>query len=99
VSVTVIYSIEAADGKADELLAIVRQGRDFAATVEGSEGFEVFQGHDDSHRFVMVEHWSSVEAHQRHFETNVKGSGVLDAAEALMTRPFPPSHESYYVLA
>jgi quinol monooxygenase YgiN len=97
-SVTAIYSIEAADGKADELLAILRQGRDFTATVEGSEGFDVFQGKDDPHKFVMLEHWSSVEAHQAHFEKNVEGAGVLDTAEALMARPFPPPQESYYLL-
>ena len=97
-SVTAIYSIEAAEGKADELLALLRQGRDFTATVEGSEGFEVFEGKDDPLKFVMIEHWSSPEAHQEHFEKNVKGAGVLDAAEALMARPFPPPAESYYVL-
>jgi quinol monooxygenase YgiN len=97
-SVTAIYSIEAAKGKADELLAILRQGRDFTATIEGSEGFDVFQGKDDPHKFVMLEHWSSVEAHQAHFDKNVKGAGVLDTAEALMARPFPPPQESYYLL-
>jgi quinol monooxygenase YgiN len=97
-SVTAIYSIEAAQGKADELLAMLQQGRDFTATVDGSEGFDVFQGRDDPNRFVMVEHWSSPEAHQAHFEKNVKGAGILDAAEDLMARPFPPPTESYYVL-
>ena len=97
-SVTAIYSIEAAEGKADELLAILKQGRDFTATVEGSEGFDVFQGKDDPHKFVMAEHWSSVEAHQEHFEKNVRGAGVLDTAEALMAKPFPPPQDSYYVL-
>jgi hypothetical protein len=43
-SVAAIYSIEAAEGKAEELLAMLQQGRDFAGTVEGSEGFDVFQG-------------------------------------------------------
>jgi quinol monooxygenase YgiN len=97
-SVAAIYNVRAAEGKSDELLAILRQGRDFAATVEGSEGFEVFQGMEDPHKFVMVEHWSSVRAHQAHFEANVKGTGVLDSAEALMAGPFPSPHESYYVL-
>jgi quinol monooxygenase YgiN len=97
-SVAAIYSIEAAEGKAEELLAMLQQGRDFAGTVEGSEGFDVFQGRDDPTKFVMIEHWSSVEAHQKHFDENVKGAGVLDSAEALMARPFPPPHESYYVL-
>jgi quinol monooxygenase YgiN len=96
-SVTVIYSFQAAQGKADELLAILRQGRDFSATVEGCEGFEVYQGHDDPRRFVMVERWATVDAHQSHFEQNVKGSGVLDAAEALMTGPFQVA-DAYYEL-
>ena len=98
ISVTAIYSIEAAEGKAEELLAILKQGRDFTATVDGSESFDVFQGMDDPHKFVMVEHWNSVEAHQTHFEMNVKGAGVLDTAEALMAKPFPPPQESYYLL-
>jgi quinol monooxygenase YgiN len=97
-SVTAIYSIEAAEGKAEELLAVLKQGRDFSASVDGSEGFDVFQGKDDPHKFVMVEHWSSVEAQQAHFDANVKGAGVLDTAEALMTQPLPPPQESYYLL-
>jgi hypothetical protein len=36
-SVTAIYSFEAAPGKADELLALLQQGREFAASVEGFE--------------------------------------------------------------
>ena len=84
-SVTVIYDFRAAEGKADELLAMLREGRDFSATGEGFEAFDVYQGHDDPHRFVMVERWTSVDAHRSHFEKNVKGSGLLDKAEALMT--------------
>jgi hypothetical protein len=46
----------------------------------------------------MVEHWSSTEAHQAHFEKNVKEAGVLETAEALTAKPFPPPAESYYLL-
>jgi quinol monooxygenase YgiN len=97
-SVTAIYSFRAAEEKAEELVAMLQQGRDFAMTVEGCEGFEVFQGKDDPNRFVMTESWASVEDHRSHFEKNVKASGVLDHAEALMSGPFPPPDESYYVL-
>ena len=45
----------------------------------------------------MVERWASVDAHQEHFETNVRASGVLDAAQALMTAPFQVD-DAYYVL-
>jgi quinol monooxygenase YgiN len=96
-SVTVIYSIQAKQGKADDLLAMLQQGRDFSAGAEGYEAFDVYQGKDNPHRFVMIERWASVEAHQAHFEQNVKGSGVLDAAEALITAPFPVE-DAYYVL-
>jgi quinol monooxygenase YgiN len=97
-SVTAIYSFQAADGKADELVAMLQQGRDFSMTVEGCECFEVFQGKDDPNKFVMTERWASVEDHRSHFETSVKASGVLEHAEALMTEPFPPPDESYYLL-
>jgi quinol monooxygenase YgiN len=97
-SVTAIYSFEAAERKAEELAAMLQQGRDFTMTIEGCEGFEVFQGKDDSNRFVMTERWASVEDHRSHFEKNVRASGVLDHAEALMTEPFPLPDESYYVL-
>ena len=97
-SVTAIYSLQAAEGKAEELVAMLQQGRDFSMTVEGCEGFEVFQGKDDPNMFVMTERWASVEDHQSHFESNVKASGLLERAEALMTEPFPPPDESYYLL-
>ena len=96
-SVTVIYSFEAAPGKAEDLLAVLRQGRDFSSTVEGFEAFEVYQGSNDPQRFVMVERWASIEAHQAHFETNVRATGVLDAAEALMAGPFEVG-DAYYEL-
>jgi quinol monooxygenase YgiN len=97
-SVAVIYSFQATPGKAGDLLALLLQGRDFAATVEGFETFDVYQGKDDPHLFVMVERWTSKETHQAHFERNVKASGVLAMAEALMVEPFKVGEEAYYVL-
>jgi quinol monooxygenase YgiN len=35
-----------------------------SATVEGFEAFDVYQGDEDPHRFVMVERWASVDAHK-----------------------------------
>jgi quinol monooxygenase YgiN len=94
-SVAVIYEFHAADGRARELLELLRQGRDFGRTVEGCEGFDVYQSNSDPHRFVMIESWISPEAHQSHFEKNVKATGVLDAAMALMARPPDLSDASY----
>ena len=96
--VTAIYRFRAAPGKADELLAMLRQGRDFALSVDGCEAFEIQQGTSDPHEFAMLERWASPEAHLEHFDTNVKRSGVLDAAEALMTEPFPSPERSHFVM-
>lgn len=95
-SVTVFFTFQAAPGNADELLALLLQGRDFGLTVPGCEAYEIHQGSDDPHRFVMVERWSSPDAHREHFEKNVVASGVLDKATALMVDlPEPPI---YYLL-
>ena len=79
--------MEAAEGKSAELLALLQQGRDFTLTVDGCEGFDVYQGKDDRHQLLMVERWVSLEAHQVHFKKNVMASGLLDRCVALMTGP------------
>jgi quinol monooxygenase YgiN len=86
-SVTIIYNFQAVHEKAEPLLALLREGRDLGVTVEGCEAFDVYQGHDDPHKFVMVERWTSVQAHQAHFQKNVRASGVLDSVAALMIGP------------
>jgi quinol monooxygenase YgiN len=45
-------------------------GRDVALAQDGCEGFEIYQGQNDTNRFMLVEHWSSVEKHA-HFQKNV----------------------------
>jgi len=97
-SVTAIYTLQAKETKADELLALLEQARDLTLTVDGCEGFDVYQGKDDRNRFVMVERWASVDIHQAHFEKNAKGSGWLDGVEALMNAPFARPQDSYYLL-
>jgi len=91
VSFTLVYDFEARDGKADELLGPLIGGRDFGRSVEGCESFEVYQGAEDPHRFVMVETWASADAQRAHFETNVLPSGVLDKVGALVVGPIQPS--------
>ena len=90
-SVTVFFDFRAAPGHADELLTLLLQGRDFGLTVPGCEAYEIHQGSDDPHRFMMVERWTSPEAHRKHFEKNVVASGVLDKATSIMVEaPAPP---------
>jgi quinol monooxygenase YgiN len=95
VSVTVIYEFLAAPGRARELLENLRQGRDFARAVEGCESFEIYQADTDPHRLVMIETWTSADAHQEHFEKNVQATGVLDQAVALMAKQ-PEISGTYY---
>ena len=94
-SVTVFYDFQAAPGRAEELLALLRAGRDFGLTVPGCEDYEVHQSETDPHRLMMVERWASPQAHRAHFEQNVVASGVLEQATALMVRP--PDPPVYYV--
>lgn len=86
-SVTTSYEFQATAGNAEALLSLLRQGRALALNVEGCEGFDLFQGLDDPHLFVMTEHWTSVDAHEAHAENNLRASGILQAAEALMIEP------------
>jgi quinol monooxygenase YgiN len=96
-SLTAIYPIRAKKGKESELLQMLQQGRDFALTVDGCEGFEIFQHKDDPGDLLMTETWSTDDAHQAHFDQNVRGSGVLERAERLMDQPFPTPAGSYYL--
>lgn len=86
-SITMIVNFQAAEGKADALLPLLRQGRDFSLKAEGCEAFSLYQDQDDPNTFVMVERWTSDEAHHTHFQTNVKGSGHLDKILPLLARP------------
>ena len=87
VSVIQLVRMEAASGKADELLRLLQQGRDFTLTVDGCEAFDLYQGKDDPHQLLMIERWVSIDAHQVHFEKNVMATGLLDRCTALMTGP------------
>ena len=97
-SVGVIYRFRARDGKAAELLTLLQGARDFSLTVDGCEGFVVYQGKDEPHLFVMVETWRSEQIHEAHFEKNARGSGWLAQVEALMTQPLEPLQASRFVL-
>lgn len=93
-SVTAFFPFQAAPGNADKLLALLLQRRDEA--VPGREAYEIHQGVDDPHQLMMVERWTTREAHQADFEKNVLASGMLDTVMALMTGP--PAQPVYYEL-
>jgi quinol monooxygenase YgiN len=82
-----IVSFQAAEGKAEALRPLLQQGRDFSRKAKGCEAFDLYQGQDDPHQFVMVQRWASAEAHHVHFEKNVKASGHLDKILPLLAKP------------
>lgn len=85
--ITVIVTTRAAPKRYDELLAVLREGRAFTLSVDGCTGFDVYRGLDDPHDVVMVEHWTTTEAHRTHFEPNVRDSGILDRVTKLLDGP------------
>ena len=46
-SVTMIVNLQAAEGNAEPLRALLQRARDMSANAEGCEAFEVFQGEGD----------------------------------------------------
>ena len=94
-SVFQIISIEAAEGKAEELLSMLRQARDFTLTVQGCEAYEVYQGRGNPRKFVIVERWTSTNEHEAHFQKNVIESGVMDRVMAIAAQP--PQFDYYDV--
>ena len=86
-SVTIIVRFQAAEGKATALKELLQQGRDFSRKAEGCESFEVYQAKEARSQFVLVQSWSSDEAHTANFESNVKGSGHLAKISQLLAKP------------
>ena len=86
-SVTIIVKFQAGEGKAESLQALLQQGRDFSLKAEGCEAFDLYQQKDDPHQFVMVQRWTSAEAHEANFGKNVKASGHLNKILPLTAKP------------
>ena len=86
-SVTIVVNFQAAEGNAEQLLALLQQGRDFSRKAEGCESFEVFQRQDDPNKFMFMEQWTSLDAHHENVAKNVVASGHLDRIKALLTGP------------
>jgi quinol monooxygenase YgiN len=86
-SVMVIVNFQAAEGKVEALRVLLQQGRDFSLKAKGCEVFDLYQGQDAPHQFVMVQRWTSAEAHDANFEKNVKASGHLDKILPLTAKP------------
>lgn len=88
--VTVMYNFQPAEGESEALVQLLNSGRDMTLAAAGCDAFDVYQGVDDPHDVVMIEQWTSREAHQEHFERQVKTSGILDRLMTLLVEPPQP---------
>lgn len=84
------YTMIAAEGQADTLLAALRALAAAVAGIDGSEGIDLLRDIDAPDRFVFVERWVSVEAHRA-------GAGALsrDLIAAVMAPLAAPLEGAY----
>lgn len=87
VSVTYVVNLQASEGNAEKLLSLLQQGRDFSRKAEGCESFEVFKRKDDPHKLMLLERWTSLEAHQENMAKNVVASGHFEKIQPLLAGP------------
>jgi len=76
-SVNVVVHFQALPGKADELLPLLREGREISRAAPGCESFTLFQRQDDEHKFMFYEQWTSIEAHHENMAANILASGHM----------------------
>jgi quinol monooxygenase YgiN len=87
VSVYQVVTLRAAEGRADELEAMLRAGRQFALSARGCEAFDVYRSSDVPGQFAMVEQWATAEQHASFFQENVVDSGVGERVDSLLSEP------------
>jgi quinol monooxygenase YgiN len=86
-SINVVINFQAAEGRADELLPLLREGRDISRAAEGCESFDLFQRGDDEHKFMFFEQWESIETHHENMVNNIVASGHLGRILPLLVGP------------
>ena len=83
----VIVNFEAAEGRAEALLPLLQQGQAFSRNAEGCESFELYRRQDDPRKFVLLERWTSLEAHHANMQRNIVGTGHLAKLLPLLNAP------------
>lgn len=58
------YIMKAAEGRAEDLAAALKDAAELVRRVPGSQGVEILRDLDDRRRLVFIEKWDSVEAHK-----------------------------------
>ena len=90
-SITRIYEIGAAEGKAEELYDFLKSLVPHITSSDGCSSCEVLRNNDDRDNFVFIEKWESIEHHKKSAENFPKEK--LKSAKHLFGKP-PKS--SYY---
>jgi quinol monooxygenase YgiN len=94
VSVTIIYNFQPAEGEGDALVELLKAGYDLTRAAPECEAVDVYQGVDEPHDVVMIEQWSSREAHQEHFAAAIQGSPLFERLVTLLVEPPQPIYLS-----
>ncbi len=63
-SITRINEFRAKEGKADALRAFLSRLVPTIAAIPGCQSCQLLQSHDEPTRFIVLEAWDSIEAHQ-----------------------------------
>ena len=90
-SVTRINKFEAKDGMADSLHGFLKSIVPLIGQSQGCESCQVLQSRDNPNKFVIIEVWASVSAH----EASVKNISSGEMAEVMPLLASTPSG-SYY---
>ena len=86
-SVTRINKFEAKDGMADSLHRFLKSIVPLIGQSQGCESCQVLQSRDNPNRFVIIEVWASVSAH----EASVKNISSAEMAQVMPLLASPPS--------
>lgn len=86
-SITRISEFRARAGKSDELRAFLASIVPGIASSPGCQSAQLLQSHDDPARFVVIESWESIEAHQASV-TNIPAEALASIMPLLDSPPY-----------
>ena len=81
---TVIVHFHAKPGHGEELWSILLPAVPRLREIPGCMGGSLYHDIDSPNTIVLIEHWRSVEAHQRYVE-QVEADGTMDTIRPLMS--------------
>ena len=91
-SITRINEFRAKDGKAEELRVFLARLIPTIAKIPGCQSCQLLQHHDEPSRFIVLEVWESIEAHQ----ASVKDIPAESLAEVMTLLDGMPTGAYYH---